>query len=795
MYQNNYQGNNNNMMNYQNSNLNPNNNIYQGMYPNQNNMPMNNNNFNNNYQNNNQNNYNQQFFPNQMSRGNNNYYIGRSNSDKPNNNNFGPSLTFTGGNTSNSTNDINKVEKNKDKPAKKNKFKIDYSAIKSSKTLENTNQNVNNDNHEDTNNNDEHEHEPEIDNETPIINQKLQELFSDQNLSNIKSEQDLLNFFTKKEKECTEFIDNRFNENIQGLKISMNKKIAEIFNDNLKINDISKDIMIKIEDVDIDKITSEKEYFDKMKELFGDAKLPVFLTERDLQKIKGNSISQARNLETTTIIGKIKNREFSHNKNLIELFESFRDNKSIPLNNFVNIKFEILYLFISVNNKIFHKSYCREPFLTFFEANEDILKEYFGNNIKYFDIANTFLKLQGNQAIIELEKNYEALEKQIKGEDQIYNLISSFYYLLLYKFKDSKQPNLKGISNILVNLTLTNFVIFLDERFKQKLNLTKNLFDALKELYLYNINDLISKKLCRKTNPLYDYELIDKLLSKDENVKSKYEELKKQFPQEGFFTIIKKNLDHKFNPEMDLNDFKKNLKLIPVEPNVYSNTVTIIIDGFSIEDHVLLDEWKEFLNYFPKETMFYFFKCALDSKNNLLRDGSYKRLKRAKNEFKEIQKKTKLLGSLLACILYSKGFFRGFHVNLVGYSFGNMIIKQCLKDLYEINNQNNFVKIKSVILIGATINFHEKKLWKTIIESLILDKLINCFSQADEVLKNLFSINMGKSIALGNEFAEILDDNGENIISNFNFTQNQFNQFNYKKGVIAESIFPKYKNI
>ena len=790
MYQNNYQGNNNNMMNYQNSNSNPNNNIYQGMYPNQNNMPMNNNNFNNNYQNNNQNNYNQQFF-----RGNNNYYIGRSNSDKPNNNNFGPSLTFTGGNTSNSTNDINKVEKNKDKPAKKNKFKIDYSAIKSSKTLENTNQNVNNDNHEETNNNDEHEHEPEIDNETPIINQKLQELFSDQNLSNIKSEQDLLNFFTKKEKECTEFIDNRFNENIQGLKISMNKKIAEIFNDNLKINDISKDIMIKIEDVDIDKISSEKEYFDKMKELFGDAKLPVFLTERDLQKIKGNSISQARNLETTTIIGKIKNREFSHNKNLIELFESFRDNKSIPLNNFVNIKFEILYLFISVNNKIFHKSYCREPFLTFFEANEDILKEYFGNNIKYFDIANTFLKLQGNQVIVELEKNYEALEKQIKGEDQIYNLISSFYYLLLYKFKDSKQPNLKGISNILVNLTLTNFVIFLDERFKQKLNLTKNLFDALKELYLYNINDLISKKLCRKTNPLYDYELIDKLLSKDENVKSKYEELKKQFPQEGFFTIIKKNLDHKFNPEMDLNDFKKNLKLIPVEPNVYSNTVTIIIDGFSIEDHVLLDEWKEFLNYFPKETMFYFFKCALDSKNNLLRDGSYKRLKRAKNEFKEIQKKTKLLGSLLACILYSKGFFRGFHVNLVGYSFGNMIIKQCLKDLYEINNQNNFVKIKSVILIGATINFHEKKLWKTIIESLILDRLINCFSQADEVLKNLFSINMGKSIALGNDFATILDDNGENIISNFNFSENQFNQFNYKKGVIAESIFPKYKNI
>ena len=446
MYHNNYPyNNNNNMMNFQNPNSNQNN-PYQRMYSNQNNIPINNNNFNNNFQNNNQYNNYQQFTPNPMAQVNNSNYINRSYSDKPNNTYFGPSLTFKGGNNnSNSSNDISKVSKNEARPVKKNKFKINYDIIKSSKNLEHKDLNVNNNNQEDINNNDENEHEPEIDNETPIINQKLQELFSEQNLSNIKSEKDLLNFFTKKEKECTDFINNRFNENIQGLKIIMNKNIAKIFNDNQAINDISKDIMIKIEDVDIDQISTEKEYFDKMKELFEDAKLPLFLIERDLQRIKGNNISQNRNLETTTIIGKIKNREFNHNKNLFEYFESFRDNKSIPLDSFVNVKFEILCLFISVNNKIFHKSYCREPFLTFFEANENILKEYFGNNIKYFDIANTFLKLKGNQTIIELEKNYLAVEKHIKGEDQIYNIISSFYYLLLYKFKDSKQPNLYQI--------------------------------------------------------------------------------------------------------------------------------------------------------------------------------------------------------------------------------------------------------------------------------------------------------------------------------------------------------------
>ena len=781
MYGNNYQNNNNNMMNYQNQN----NNMYQNIYQNPNNMGTNNN-FNNNFQNNNY----AQYGNNQTPQANNNL-IGRSYSDKQNNTNFGPSLTFTGGINNNSNNNLNKVSKNETKASTKKKFKIDYNIVKSTPVPDKGGLNINNNDQEDTNDNE----EPEIDNETPIIDQKLQELFSEQNLSNIKSEQDLLNFFTQKEKECTEFIDSRFKENIQALKLFMNTKIAEIFNNNLKINEISKDILIKIEDVDISQFSNEKEYFDKMKELFGEVKLPVFLTKYDLLKIKSNSISQNRELETTTIIGKIQNREFSHNKNLIEYYESFREGQSKPLSKYNNIKTEILYLFISVNYKVFQKSYCREPFLTFLESNENILKEYFGNNIKYTDIANTFLKLKGNQAII--EKNYQEVEKNIKGEDDLFNIISSFYYLLLNKFIDSKQPKLKGISNILVNLTLTNFVISLDQRFKQKLNLTKSLFDSLKELYMYEINDLINKGLCRKTNNIYGYEIIDKVLSKDETVNKKYAELKKQFPEPGFFTTIKKNIDHRFNPEMDLNDFEKNLKLIPVEKNIYSNTITIIVDGFSVADHALLEEWKDFFNYFPKETMFFFFKSALDTKLNLLRDGTEKRMKHAKKEFKQILIRTKLLGSLLALILYSKAFFRGFQINLVGYSFGNLIIKQCLKDLYSMNNQNNFVKIKNVIFIGAPINFDEEKdMWKKIIDSLILDRLINCFSQADEVLANLFKINMGKKIiALGNKSAEIFNENGENIISNFNFTQNQFNQFNYKKGLIAESIFPTYKNI
>ena len=769
---NNYQNNNynNNMMNYQN----PNNNMYINMYQNLNNMGMNNN-INNNFQNI----IYAQYASNPMPQANNNYFIGRSNSDKPNNINLGPSYTIKDGFNNNSSKNLNKVNKNENKPnTKKNKIKIDYGFL-SSKDLDKGGLNIN---------------KPEIDNENPLISQKLNELFCDQNLSNINSEQDLLNFFTEKEKECTEFIDNSFKENTQLLKLFMNKKISEIFNNNLKINVISKDILIKIEEVDISKFSNEKEYFDKMKELFGEAKLPLFLIKYDLLRIKSNNISQNRNLETTTIIGKIKNREFSH-KNLIEYYESFREGQSKPLSRFKSIKTEILYLFISVNCKIFQKSYCREPFLTFFEANENILKEYFGNNIKYCDIANTFLKLKEKQAINEIQKNFEVVEKDLKGEDDLYNIISSFYYLLLNKFKDTKQPKSMGISNILVNLTLTNFVIFLDQRLKQKLNLAKSQFDSLKELYLYDLIDLISKGLCRKTNNLYDYEKIDEALLKNESVNKKYEELKKQFPKPGVLTLVKKNLDHRFNQEMDLNDFEKNLKLIPVEKNIYSNTITIIVNGFSMSEDALLEEWKEFVNYFPKETMFYFFKSGLDTKLNLLSDGTYKKMKKAIKKFKEIQINTKLLGSLLALILYSKTFFRGFQINLVGYSFGNMIIKQCLIDLYKMNNQNNFIKIKNVIFIGAPINFDDDENWKSIIESLILDRLINCFSQADEVLANLFKINMGEKIALGNKFTEIFNDNGENIISNYNFTQNQFNQFNYEKGLIAESIFPIYKDI
>ncbi len=57
----------------------------------------------------------------------------------------------------------------------------------------------------------------------------------------------------------------------------------------------------------------------------------------------------------------------------------------------------MLYLFIIINNNIFRKVYFGEIFYKFLKTNESIIKEYFGRNIKYEELYNSFYKMDVEQ--------------------------------------------------------------------------------------------------------------------------------------------------------------------------------------------------------------------------------------------------------------------------------------------------------------------------------------------------------------------------------------------------------------
>ena len=241
----------------------------------------------------------------------------------------------------------------------------------------------------------------------------------------------------------------------------------------------------------------------------------------------------------------------------------------------------------------------------------------------------------------------------------------------------------------------------------------------------------------------------------------------------------------------------ENIKLVPVDEKVYSNTITIIVDQFSNPDKNQVDEWREFINYFDKETMFYFYQWSYMSKEDLLNKGNYKKMKKNKEDLIKIGGIAELCGKFLACIIISKIFFREFQINLVGFGLGCYVIDECIKELSKINHNEFFVKIKNVILIGASMNISKEQSWKKYIEETVVDKFINCYSQKDEILKHFYSViseNNGKN-PIGLDSLEIKNEKGKNLVINYDFSENDFNQLSYNLGTVVKKIFEYYKDI
>ena len=148
----------------------------------------------------------------------------------------------------------------------------------------------------------------------------------------------------------------------------------------------------------------------------------------------------------------------------------------------------------------------------------------------------------------------------------------------------------------------------------------------------------------------------------------------------------------------------------------------------------------------------------------------------------------------MALILFSNKFFKNFQINLVGFSLGAHVIKNCLEELNKLNNNENFIKIKNVILIaGATsINGNE---WKNIIENTITNKFINCYSKKDWVLRYFYKVSkLFQTEPVGLNYLNIIN-NDCNLVKNYNFTDNVFGHLSYNYNILCQKIFKDYKDI
>ena len=628
--------------------------------------------------------------------------------------------------------------------------------------------------------------------EKELVLMNIKEIFSNENLSSLKTENQLIEFFTLKIGECKDYNFSIFGKN-QFINDFTLKSIEELFKTHPLIKEISKNIYSKLSNIKVDEINSENEYINKIENLFGDIKLPEFLTDKDLKLIRSKSFSNKRIGNIINLINNALERNFTHESEIIiEKFERIRDGK-ISIFEKISKKKELLNLFIIINEKVFNKIYCDEKFIAFLYDNDKLIREYFGEDIHCEEILENFNKMTEEEGAKLKKSLVKIIENDINSKkEKIYIIICSFYYLLLYKFQDTRQiknNNNNAFGNSFITLILKNFVIYLDQNMKI---INKNLLNLLNQLYLFDINNTIYKD---KKNETYNFEKINSLLLEaKERLKNKFIELKKEYIQKsGIFGKMKGIIEQHFELDEDLSPFE-NIKLISLDEKVYSNTITIIIDNLSYKDNNQIDEWKDFINYFDKETMFYFFQW---SEETLLQKGNYKKIKKLGKTLEQNKKLAKMCGKFLAYILVSKKFFGDFQINLVGFSLGCYVIKECVKKLSKINNKKYFVKIKNVILIGAAMHIKKDKNWKDYIEQTVIDKFINCYSTKDEILKSLYkksSENSGRS-PIGINSLEIRNERGNNLVVNYNFSENNFDQLSYNLETVVEKIFESYKDL
>ena len=619
--------------------------------------------------------------------------------------------------------------------------------------------------------------------------------FKNNQLQALQNENQILSYFYSGEKKCLDFIDMYMNSNLICVEYIFQELRKEFDNSQFLNHNITSQIITKIRAIRIDTFTSVQQYYDSLKIHFGNVDIPKFLIQRDLEDLEGLIKYYNRNNKTTTIVKNMNNNNFqnSNSKMIIDYFEKMKNNRIQPFQGIDNI-YDLFLLFLCVNKRIFLKQYISNPFLCFLEWNINLIQQYFGNNVNFLGIRQFVVQLnieanQNNNIQNQSEIIFKKIQCSIINNfEKICNIISSLYILLFYKFRNIyKSDSRCNIENTHLTVALKNFVIFLDSRWSNYPNNGINLFQLLMDLITYDVNCLIKfDNYYNQKNKEYNFNDIDEILKDN----GRYVEFKKANIDkyqgdldDGVFTLIQKHLNNKGY----VQDFQLYFKLRPIDKEVLSNSITILIDGADFKLNANNFDWNQFISKFNGETNFY--QLCWPNKVHELK-------KKPNKSLRKIKLIAKTCGKLLGYILYSEKFFKNFQINLVGLNYGSFIVKNCLKELQKLNSviENKKIFIKNVIFINGAISIKKKQNWTQIFENLIVDKVINCYSKEDNINELLKTYNLNTQ-QIGTEGLGI--NNVGNIYLKYehDLTDFHFGKLNYDLSIPANISFANYNDL
>ena len=599
--------------------------------------------------------------------------------------------------------------------------------------------------------------------------------FLQEEINQLKNESDVIFYFYIKELFCLDFINTNFKDNKNErmlYKRFSNTLLRLLFENNKAIKEISQNINQKIIDInkkydnfDLNMDLSEKTYLNRIKNAFKAEELPHFLLVRGYRILK--SLTKEKEnyenyLKKTNFDDSIKidksdtTDDVQNDNNFLNIINKLYTKELTPFyeNYDISLNQDLLYLFL-----MFYLEYKKEDIknlqkkvinqlISFFllDSYEGNSYQNIINNINYQDkgeiinkIIDSFFNEQycnsKEYSIKFIMASYCYIIFEI-GFDNPIKLFQAFIYSLdkdlqflcdikiyLREFQDKiknnddyntyfKKTPITQTTNQKTNPKELNVDYDEIENKKNESNITNP-----KQLLKFEFDDIENKmnECCEKSLK----EVFQKNILEEKKLEKKQDEERSK----RRFGLIMNWLNNKFNMDNQKNEFiQKKLKLIPHSNIVKGNMVTIFIQGFYSSDYDVKEYWINFTNEYLKEypnSMIYYYYWPSDN-------FDFNEVLYHKQEFDFADERGKICGKILANIIESNLFFGNFNINLVGFSLGGHIVKNCLLELLKREVYN---KINNVIFIaGATSYIYEN--WDEIFK-VIKGKIFNCYSKFD----------------------------------------------------------------
>ena len=638
-------------------------------------------------------------------------------------------------------------------------------------------------------NNEENKKTPEYDNNvfefkgelisisTEVINVVLSEInerFKLEDFSLFETEKQVLDYFYYKEKASLESIDLNFKEDEnqkQFLKSFVNEIIEEKYqiNESLtdKRNKIDKKLNEIIEEIkkckDINSYNLSRKYI----KLFKSDKIPSFLEKKIFDAIEVLILINELNQKSEKQKPKsLDQKEDSKNELFMIYYLQLLNKESFPFEG--GNKKILLDILLFSNLKDIYKN--------------PRIKEFFINNcLEICKYLNYFEGITKFEETINNRKEYKYIEEDLKNTFKEYEIndfhlyiIASYFYLLINQLKDInikenkvlKSDNYKNnLNNPLIIRILKNIL----NCFAKYCSNKEYSLDVYKSLLNYFDKYIIKEEKEDKINKQYEDEDIEKIIRKSPN----YEFI------EEFQVCQNKIRDaeimNSLNPQL-INNY---INLIPLTKKRTSHTITILISGFlSQKDDI--DTWEKFFNFDKDNSDYYWFKWpSSDILSFAVKAFIF--IKKAADSFFWCYQKAECAGKILAIFLLNNEEFYDCQINLVGFSLGCQVVINCLKELNKFKNHKFMVN--NILLMGgaAVIEESERDVWRNIFRDYVAGRIINCFSEYDDVLSYLFLTFM-KKIPIGIKKLDIKDENKEySYIENYDFSDIKLGHLEYRK--------------